>query len=494
MSTRPLKKLRLVVGEDYNVPEIYTTGQPEEIEEALWIGATVVATVAGRRGDDNLRAMTESKEKEIAAIRSRYQQQEAELRQQLVAASNAATQSVAAARKEERASAEAEIAAAKGRCEALESRRKELETNREADIAAAVARAEALMQKVVQAKEDQIARMEAAHARLQDGLTKHSEELVRLSAAVQKKSIANAVANANVKTKGSDYEAEFREKLLKAYGLCKGFSLKETRLGSGHEMDFVMTMEGQTVMWELKDYSATVPKQEIDKFMKDLRGNAEARIGVMISRSTDITGKCATGDFTVEMEDDKLMIYIGRFELWADETKVFQTLAALFRIWWVARRPVEEETGINREELVRELEKQLADVAKRRTEWKTHKGRIDDMLRWTTDLLEEAEGRLDRLLKAIRGVASGSVLPVPTGIFREADDDRSRQWVQSILSVSIASPDASIELRDLVDKLAEIHKLSKDTIRSHVKSVLLDSSIEKGKGNVAIIKGLSFAK
>lgn len=491
MSTRPLKKLRLVVGEDYNVPEIYTTGQPEEIEEALWIGATVVATVAGRRGDDNLRAMTESKEKEIATIRSRYQQQEAELRQQLVAASTAATQSVATARKEERASAEAEIAAAKGRCEALESRHKELETNREADIAAAVARAEALMQKVVQAKEDQIARMEAAHARLQDGLTKHSEELVRLSAAVQKKSIASA----NVKTKGSDYEAEFREKILKAYGLCKDFSLKETRLGSGHEMDFVMTMEGQTVMWELKDYSATVPKQEVDKFLKDLRGNADARVGVMISRATDITGKGSAGDFSVEMEDDKLMIYIGRFEGWAagDETKVFQTLAALFRIWWSARRPAEEETGIDREELVRELEKQLADVAKRRTEWRTHKGRIDDMLRWTTDLLEEAEGRLDRLLKAVRGVASGSALPVPTGIFRDADDDRSRQWVQSILSVCVASPSASIELRDLVDKLAEIHKLSKDTIRSHVKSVLLDSSIQKGKGNIAMIKGLVFS-
>jgi hypothetical protein len=213
----------------------------------------------------------------------------------------------------------------------------------------------------------------------------------------------------------------------------------------------------------------------------------------MISRSTDITGKCSGGDFIVEMEDEKLMIYIGRFETWAggDETQVFQTLAAIFRIWWVAKKPVEEEVGIDREELIRELEKQLADVAKRRTEWRTHKGRIDDMVRWTTDLLEEAEGRLDRLLKTIRGVTGAAAIKIPTGIFREADDERSRQWITSILSVSCAG-EGSIQLKDLVDRLSEIHKLSKDTIRSHVKSILLDAAIEKGSGNIVMIKGLVF--
>jgi hypothetical protein len=488
MSTRPLKKIRLIVGEEFVVPEIYNTGDPQEIEEALWIGATIQSSITTKRGDSDLKKLTESKEREIIAIKSRYAEQEKELRQQILQVQEQITKSVQEARREEKASFESEISLYKGKCEALEARKKELEASRDSDIHFAVARAETLMQKVVQAKEDQIARMETAHARLQDGLTKHSEELVKLSQAVQKKSIASA----NVKTKGSEYESEFRNKLMKAYGLTRDFSLKETRLGSGHEMDFVMTMEGNTVMWELKDYSASVPKQEVDKFIKDLRGNAEARIGVMISRTTDITGKVATGDFTVEMEDDKLMIYISRFETWTstDEIQIFQTLASLFRIWWSAKKPVEEEVTINREELIKEIEKQQADVAKRRTEWRTHKGRIDDMLRWTTDLLEESENRLDKLLKSIRGTNEVK-LDIPVGIFREADDERSRQWITSILSVCKAGSD-KVELRDLVDKLAEIHKLSKDTIRSHVKSVLLDSAIEKGKGNIALIKGLVF--
>jgi hypothetical protein len=494
-STRPVKKIRLIVGESFNVPDVYASGTPAEIEEALWIGASVQAAVTGRRGDDAVKRITDAHERELGTIRSRYMELEASLRQAQEAASRAAAEAASETRKVERAAAEKELALIQTRCDALEARRRELEASREADIKAATDRCQALMEKVIQAKEEQISRMEAAHSRLQDGLTKHSEELVRLSAAVQKKSVGSA----NVKTKGTEYEAEFREKLIRAYGLSRGFTLKETRLGGGHEMDFIMTTEGGTVMWELKDYSAAVPKSEVEKFIRDLRGNADARIGVMISRLTDITGKSGAGDFSVEFEDDKLMIYIGRFEVWAgglaEEIQVFQTLAALFKVWWTVKRDDEATAAaptINREELIKELERQQADVAKRRTEWRTHKSRVDDMLRWTADFLEEAEGRLDRLLRSIRsgGAGAGSGTPVPAGIFRDADDEKSRQWIQSILTVTTAAS-TTIELRDIVDRLADIHKLSKDTIRSHVKSVLLDSSIERGKGGISLVRGLS---
>ena len=493
MSQRPVKKIRLLVGEDFSVPDVYTNGTPAEIEEALWIGASVQTAVTGRRGDDAIKSLTDAHERELSTIRSRYMELESGLRQAQEAASKAAAEAAAETRKTERAAAEKELAIIQARCDALETRRRELEASREADIRAATDRCQALMEKVINAKEEQIARMEAAHSRLQDGLTKHSEELGRLSAAVQKKSVGSA----NVKTKGTEYESEFREKLIRAYGLARGFSLKETRLGGGHEMDFVMSMEGNTIMWELKDYSAAVPKSEVEKFIRDLRGNADARIGVMISRLTDITGKAAAGDFSVEFEDDKLMIYIGRFELWAggltEEIQVFQTLAALFKVWWSVKRgdsAAATADTINREELIKELERQQADVAKRRTEWRTHKSRVDDMLRWTADFLEEAEGRLDRLLRSIRGSATASTsIAVPAGIFRDADDEKSRQWIQSVLTVAV--PGTSVELRELVDRLAEVHKLSKDTIRSHVKSVLLDSSIERGKGSISLVRGLA---
>lgn len=488
----PTKKIRLIVREEFHVPEIYLTGDPADIEEALWIGATIQGAVTGRRGDEGARRLAEEKERELAAIRGRYAEQEAALRTALAEAEAAAATAAQQAAKAERTAADGQLAILQSRYEALDARRKELEASREQDIQAATARCQQIMEKVVQAKEDQISRMEAAHARLQEGLTKHSEELVRLSAAVQRKTTASA----NVKTKGSEYESEFRDKLVRAYGLVSGFSLKETRLGAGHEMDFVMRMEDETVMWELKDYSAPVPKAEVDKFIRDLRGN-EGRIGVMISRTTDITGKAAGGDFVVETDEGKLAIYIGRFESWCGEggeTQVFQTLAAIFRLWWSARRPDEEGAAaapaIDVDGLIKELERQLVDVAKRRTEWRQHKSRLDEAARWVADLLEEAEGRLDRLLKTVRGTATAPKHTVPTGIFREADDERGRQWIQSILDVAIPTEGHTVELRELVDGLAAIHKLSKDTIRTHVKSVLLDTSITKGKGSIILVKGL----
>lgn len=493
MSTQPTKKIRLIVGEAFVVPDVFVTGDPAEVEEALWIGATIQSAVSGRRGDESQRQLTEAKDREIAAIRARYAEQEAALRAALTEAETAGREAAALAARAERSTADSQLAVLQSRYEALDARRKELEASREQDIQAASNRCQQIMEKVVQAKEDQIARMEAAHARLQEGLTKHSEELVRLSAAVQRK----ATASANVKTKGSEYESDFRDKLVRAYGLVRGFSLKETRLGAGHEMDFVMKMEDETVMWELKDYSAPVPKAEVDKFIRDLRGAESCRVGVMISRSTDITGKAAGGDFVVETEDGKLMIYIGRFESWCGhgeaEIQVFQTLAAIFRLWWGQRRPEAEGTSgptIDVDGLIKELERQLTEVAKRRTEWRQHKSRLDEAARWVADLLEESEGRLDRLLKSVRGTATAAAHPIPTGIFREADDERSRQWVQSVLDVAAPAEGRSIELRELVDGLATVHKLSKDTIRSHVKSVLLDAAIEKGKGNISLVRGL----
>ena len=92
------------------------------------------------------------------------------------------------------------------RYEALEERRRVLEESREADIRDAVARTEALMEKLVSAKQEQLVKMEATWGKLNEAMVKQAEEVARLSGTISKR-------GANVKTKGSDYEEEFHEKL-----------------------------------------------------------------------------------------------------------------------------------------------------------------------------------------------------------------------------------------------------------------------------------------
>ena len=262
-------------------------------------------------------------------------------------------------------------------------------------------------------------------------------------------------------------------------------------------MDLSMELDGHTILWELKNYSSQVPKQEVDKFLRDLKENPHATIAIMISKSTDITGKTLQGPITTEFQDDKMLIFISRFDELTqhDDQTFFRILTTLFRIWWEHHK--EPNTSIDlldRETLSREVEKIMEDIGKRRLDWRRHKAHLEETARWVQDLLDESESRLDRILRKIKSTTNdttSSQQTIPTNIFRELDihNEKERSWVNSIMNVCQEDSSEDIEIRELVDLLSHNHKLSKDTIRSNVMSVIQDSAIKK-KGPVKFIKGL----
>lgn len=499
-----LRQINLHVHEGFTIPEVYLSGTLEEVEEALWLGANIQTSVRTRRSNDEVRKISEIKDAEIARIQATYNEKLTKLlddirtvsteKDQLSALHAEGLKEVRGAERDavsreweekmRNLRKEHEILVA--RYEALEERRRVLEASREKDIQDAVERTEILMDKLVASKQEQLAKMEGAWNKLNEMIGKQADELSRLSGTLGKR-------GSNVKNKGSDYEEEFHEKLARVYGLCKGFKLKDTRLGMGHEMDFSLEIEGQTVMWELKNYSTTVPKAEIDKFLRDLKENTQARVGVMISRTTDIYGKAGSGLMLTEFEGDKMMIYISRFEEFCgdDEGRVFQMLMSLFRIWWEYHKEG-SNGGMDRVELVRELEKAVEDIVRRRTDWRRHKAHLDELGRWAVDLLDESEGRLDRILKKAKGIDDTlhgvGTLIIPEGVFRDSGEEKEVNWIRSIMQVCV--PGGEIEVRELVELLTTHHKLSKDTIRSNIMSVMRDSSVIK-KGVVKYIRGIS---
>ena len=54
----------------------------------------------------------------------------------------------------------------------------------------------------------------------------------------------------------------------------------------------------------------------------------------------------------------------------------------------------------------------------------------------------------------------------------------------------VCSPGGEIEVRELVDLLGNYHKLTKDTIRSNIMSIVKDTAVIK-KGVIKYIKGIS---
>lgn len=497
------RQIILHVRPEFTVPDILVKGSVEDVEECLWIGSLVQQSMRVNRSNEEVKKISELKDGEIKRIQGQYTDKITQLLDELRVAKQEKerlTLDYDRALKESRTGERVivtkefddkisgllkEKSGLEARIEGLEIRKRGLEEGRDKDINDAVKKTEALMMKLVDAKEEQIIRMESAYKKLEESIGRQTAELTKLSGTLGKRA-------ANVKMRGSDYEEEFREKLLRNYGLCKGFALKDTRLGMGHAMDYTIEMEGNVVMWELKNYTSQVPKAEVDKFLRDLKENQQARVGVMISRLTDIYGKTYGGPMVTEFDGEKMMIYISRFEEFCgeDENRVFQMLSGLFRVWWEYGRDTTNQ--IDKVEIIREIEKIAEDLGRRRTDWKRHKGHMEELIRWANDLMDENESRLDRLLKKLRATpdsVGGGVLEVPEGVFREFEGEKEQGWIQSIMKVCEADEERQIEVRELVELLSTYHKLSKDTIRSNVMSVIKDSAVVK-KGVVKYIKGL----
>ncbi len=496
------RQLILHVRQEFVVPDIFTKGSVEDIEECLWIGSLIQQSVRLNRSNEEVKKISELKDGEIKRIQTQYTDKVTKLLDELRITRQEKEQltldydrALKENRMGERVTVTKEFddkicgllkekAGLEAKIEGLEFRKRSLEEAKEKDIQDAIKRTEELMMKLVDAKQEQIVRMEGAYKKLEESISRQTNELNRLSGTLGKRA-------ANVKMRGSDYEEEFKEKLLRAFGLCRGFALRDTRLGMGHAMDYTLEIEGNVVMWELKNYTNQVPKAEVDKFLRDLKENQQARVGVMISRLTDIYGKTYNGPMVTEFDGEKMMIYISRFEEFCgdDENRVFQMLTGLFRVWWEYGR--DTTNTVDKVEIIREIEKIAEDLGRRRTDWKRHKGHMEELIRWANDLLDENESRLDRLLKKLRSIENKSdgVLEVPDGVFRESDGEKERGWIQSIMKVCEADQSQQIEVRELVELLSSHHKLSKDTIRSNIMSVIKDSSVVK-KGVVKYVKGL----
>lgn len=507
----------LHVPTDFQIPSFYTKASADDVAIALQLGASAFSLLQSTQTSEELRAVEERKAAELATLRETHAAALRDLQAQLdaAAAARAALQKEYAQRMEQlvehtrteernaalrhqealRARLEADIAAATARYEAAQERKAALEASRDADVRAAEERARALLQLTLEEKERAIQRAERALETLQAGYAAQAEEVRALADAICR----GQQTNANAKAKGSLYEALFREKLVAAFGTGDGFALIDSAAsGIGHAGDYLMkwgAAHEHTVLWELKNYDRPVPTAEVEKFRRDMRENAEVRIGVMVSRFTPITGKVASGDRAVVLQDGKLLVYLSNFEAMHEET--LPGLMLLFRTWWcVDRGDTADDAKVA---AVHTIESLHAAALKAKVEFRLHKSRAEEMLRWMSQQVEDHEERLHQALRLLRGTVTaggaGAASAIPEGVFRPCeDDDRATATIQQILELCVHAPDAECVLNDLADALGRKKALSRDTAKSHIRAVLLDAAIEPSKGKTpAKVRGLRLA-
>jgi len=71
--------------------------------------------------------------------------------------------------------------------------------------------------------------------------------------------------------------------------------------------DFVMKENAFGMLIEIKNYTKNVPKNEIDKFYKDINTNHDIQCGVLLSLQSGI---CAKDDFHLEVTDGKPILFL----------------------------------------------------------------------------------------------------------------------------------------------------------------------------------------
>jgi chromosome segregation ATPase len=484
----------------FTVPSVYQTGSTEEIEEALALGAFVQAHVHTQRSTVDIKALQERREAErsqLIAVKdsevAKYTGLVQELRERLSALQSeyaeykqSATDATAAAAKTERQRTlqemEDRIQEARRKQETAEERRAALEISRASDLQAVEDRTRALLQHTLAVREEQVHQSQAALAVLQNAYRNQVEELKALNDHIRRKT-------ANVKTKGNEYEQSFRDSLVRAYGILDRFALVDSaRNGIGHAGDFLVQMGEHKTLWEVKDYDKPVPRSEVEKFQRDMLEHKDIRIGVMVSRGTEIVGKTAQGDRGIEFVEGKLLVYLSRFEALGEDVNVLQSLLPLFHVWWEASR--EEEQSDTLIVGIKELERLWGDLSRKRQEWRVHKTRMEEILRWMTEAVEDTEDRVEALLRLLR---SGTVdtTEIPETIFRPAHlDEKIRDTVHHLLEVFEVEETSEIRLSELAESLASRKKVSKSTASQYIMASLLDSVVHKSPGKSTMVRGL----
>ncbi len=493
--------LKLTLPKNVEIPAFFDSSTPEENYQAILFGSQLVdasKTIYAASKDEEFSAIVEKLktdyELEFAMLKAQQDELQKKLqhaernlttivheeRSKVLVETKASTESAIAMTKETLTRQfQSEISALKAQNIELEVRKTMLEKDRTTDIERERQSVKDSMMIALSSKQAELDRVDA---QLRSLLTTHS--------ALEKQyNELNDFLRRKIKTskeKGSEYEIIFREFLVKAFGAVPNFALRDGAMSAtGHEGDFLMKFYDDQILFEVKDYSAKVPTSEVDKFMRDMRENPEVKIGVMLSRYTDITGKTTTGDRHYEFVDDKLFVFLSKFQFMGDELDILQSLRPMFEVWIQTSK---DKHNITNEAILHDLQKLSEEAIKRKSDWKVHKSRMNEAIVWMCDAVEESENRLTHMIKKINGTVKTT--EIPENIFNELTNDREHQTAQNILKVVDIEEGAEISVASLALEVSKLLSVSTHTATERIKSILHHSILNTPKGKPHTIKNM----
>ena len=132
--------------------------------------------------------------------------------------------------------------------------------------------------------------------------------------------------------KGRLGELRVEDLITRAFGMGPGFELiakgREAQSGDHH-----MMYNDMKVIWETKNYTRPVNKDEVEKLRRDMRSNPDVKLAFMVSLTNGIVGHTKPADIDMErLEDGRFIVYLSNLYNHEDPVLYLQGLRPLLEL------------------------------------------------------------------------------------------------------------------------------------------------------------------
>lgn len=287
-----LQEISLQVPLRFQLPDFYTKETPERVALALRIGAQAVENLFTSITDE-LRA--EQNTELVNQLEKKYMKRQEQFER-------------------ERRTLEESLEHLQAKFSLDESLKKDLRRQ-------LMEEAETMYKRVLEEKDRTIQLLKEQHVSLKDQLTGEVRIL--------NDKISRQLGS---QEKGKAGEVSMEDLIKKAFGMSPNFDLmsvgREAQKG-----DHLMDYKTIRVMWEIKNYTRMVSKEEVDKLHRDMRSNPDVSMAIMVSLQSGIVGHSKAGDIDLEvLEDGRLVVYLTNLFRREDTLLYIQSLRPILDI------------------------------------------------------------------------------------------------------------------------------------------------------------------
>jgi hypothetical protein len=110
---------------------------------------------------------------------------------------------------------------------------------------------------------------------------------------------------------------------------------------------------------------------------------------------------------------------------------------------------------------------------------------------WMSEQVESSFHDLKCLLNDMQGVVE-KIKDIPADVFRDSTGClRMQQIIQTILSIATYEVGKDVTMNELAEQFGILRKISRDTAKTHIKSVICDTVLDNKPGKPVKIRNLA---